>query len=224
MNIIIVEDEAVTSFFLEEAVEELGHNVLGVFNNSKFFLDYLQKNETVDVVLMDIKIMGEKDGIQSAIEAKKINPNISIAFITSYKDSITIERAKVVSPVGYLIKPIVENDIEALLMVVESLRDNLQKVESDIIKVNRYIYNKKLKEIYEDDKLIHLSKNERICLDCMIKNINVYTSQEDLIYKIWGSENNRLASLRELVFRLRKKLSGLDIKNISGVGYILNDN
>ena len=221
MNIAILEDEAITAMFLQESVEICGHSCVGMFDDSDSILEFLKRSEPVDLFFIDIQINGETDGIECAIELIETYPECSIIFVTSFKDRQTILRAKQIKPLGYLIKPISQVDIEAILMVVEAAREPLLNEDTSLIELGPYMYDKSSKEIFRNGAIIHLSKNEKSCLCCMVANKNAYTPQEKLIEEIWENENNRVASLRELVFRLRKKLPELEIKNVSGIGYIL---
>ncbi|MFA6136684.1 MAG: response regulator [Sulfurimonas sp.] len=222
MNIAIVEDEAITAMFLEESVEMCGHSCVGMFDDSNSILEFLKRSEAVDLFFIDVQIHGEVDGIECAAELIKTYPKCSIVFVTSFKDSQTIFRAKQIKPLGYLMKPISQIDIEAILMVVESAREHVKQEDASFIELAPYMYDKISKEISLNGAVIHLSKSERICLDCMVAKKNSYTYIEELISEIWGDENNRVASLRELMFRLRKKLPELEIKNVSGIGYMLS--
>ena len=223
MNIVIVEDEGITALFLQETVEGLGHDVLGVFSEAESLIETLKTQSDVDLILMDIKIKGKIDGIELAYSISLEYPEISIAFITSFKDTKTIKSAKDALPIGYLIKPVLESDIEALLMVAESCQKSHKINNTSIINIGKYIYNKLDKSIYLNNKIIELSQKETICIDILAKNKNSNVTFEKLITNIWGKENNREVSLRELVYRLRKKLPDIDIKNISKRGYVLKD-
>ena len=222
MKIIIVEDEILISMFLEDTIKDLSvdNTVLATFDEHTALFGYLENNQ-VDLIFMDIKINGDKDGIEVACEIKKNYPSIAIVFMTSYKDSSTIQRAKKVSPLGYVTKPILENDIEAILMVAES--SNKQNKNECLNKhyIPPYSYDYTSKELYHDYKLIKLTQNEILCLDYLVKNKNNYIKQEELIQKVWGDQSNRLSSLRELMYRLRNKLPLLKIENISKHGYML---
>ena len=220
MNIAVLEDEVIIALYLKETIEDLEHNFVGMFDSANSIFGSLKDDIIVDIVFVDIKINGNLDGIQTSIKLKEKYPNVKIIFITSYKDSNTIARAKEVKPSGYLIKPIIKNDIEAILMVIEA---NSETPNDTLIHISGYKYDKDLQEIFENDEVIHLSKKEKICLHSLVENVNSYTYQDKLILDIWNGENNRIASLRELLFRLRKKLPNLDIKSISNTGYILSD-
>lgn len=221
MNIIIVEDEGITAFFLKEVIEDLEHKVVGVFDEGNSLLDFLKDN-SVDVIFMDIQINGSMDGIQLANIIYRKYPDIKFIFLTSYKDSETILNAQVVKPMGYLIKPVVEKDIEAILMVVGG-RDSIsnQKKSNEII-FGEYMYDIENKSLYRGDEYISLAKNEHRCFHTLILHRDTTVSTEQLIFSIWGDEDGRLSSLRELTYRLRKKLPGIALMNIPNMGYILS--
>lgn len=225
MNIVIIEDEVVMSMFLEESLTDLGHKVLGCFTKADNLFHFLDNNKNnIDLILMDILIYGSIDGIQAAIQIKEKYKEISIIFITSYKDSETINEAKKASPDGYIIKPITKNDLEAIMMVVNKENTLIEKKQTTKIKVSTYLFDTQTSLIYEKDRLIKLSKKEQICLSLLVKNKNNYVSHENFIVNIWqGEENNSSNSLRELIFRLRKKLPNLILDSTPNIGYILTN-
>ena len=220
MNVVIVEDEGVTALFIQEVIKDLHHTVVGVFDNANELFTFLKSNQ-VDLIFMDINIKGPHDGIQTANITHARYPNISFVYLTSYKDSETIRNAQAVKPLGYLIKPIVESDLEAIMMVVDGYKNSYIKVEPTQILFEHYSYDCKTKTLYANNKIITLSKNELLCMDALIHNRNTYISSEQLIATIWKHEQNRLDSLRELIYRLRKKLPNLSLHSSSNIGYIL---
>ena len=220
MKVVIVEDEGITALFLKEAVEDFGHEVVGVFDEGSTLCHFLENHET-DVIFMDIHINGSRDGIQVADLVHRKHPYIAFVFLTSYKDSDTIESAKTVKPMGYLIKPVSDKDIEAILMVVDGFKQLSTVVKIDEIYIGKYTYHLKNKTLHKEGILILLSKNEHLCLRELLLNQGLQVSTEQLLYVIWGEDNNRRSSLRELTYRLRKKLPELQIANIPNIGYIL---
>lgn len=103
VNIILVEDELIIAEDITNILEKIGYNVLGVAIDYEEAIELLEK-EKPDLILLDINLSGKRDGIALAEE---INKHYSVPFIftTSYADSATLERAKNVNPVNYLIKP-----------------------------------------------------------------------------------------------------------------------
>ncbi len=221
MNTIVVEDEGITALFLKESLLDLHHSVAGVFNNATDLFDFLKNNhKKIDLIFMDINIEGSIDGIQAAKEISLEYGDISIVFITSFKDSHTIQEAQIAKPLGYLVKPISEVDLETVLMVTQANRTQTTAKQDEII-LGAYTYNTDTQKLSYKHQLIHLTKNEKACVGLLMKNLNTQVSAELLMKHIWNDDKDRISSLRELLFRLRKKLIGLEISNTPNIGYTL---
>ncbi len=221
MNIIILEDEAIMMMFLKDSLEKKGHTVKATFNSYLGFFEFIEK-ENIDLVFMDILIKGSLDGTQIAKRLREINKTIKIVFITSYKDSQTLQMAKLSKPNGYLIKPVSKEDLEAILMVCETNTE--LKENNDYITIATYKYHIINKTVEENNELIKLTKNELKCFELLLQNKNTYISPEILINHLWNVEASiKFNSLRELVYRIRKKLPNLYIENSINIGYILKD-
>ncbi|MFW2601304.1 response regulator [Aliarcobacter butzleri] len=84
MNILIVEDEYLTSKFIQESLYSLGFLSVFITDNA-IDADILIKEKNIALIFMDINIKGPKDGLQLATEISK-KYNIKIVFITSYME------------------------------------------------------------------------------------------------------------------------------------------
>ncbi|SHJ48438.1 two component transcriptional regulator, LytTR family [Reichenbachiella agariperforans] len=106
----IVEDQPIIADDIAIYLEQMGHEVVGICDSADQALAVLDQKE-VSLVLLDIKIKGDKDGIQLAqlIRQKRAVPFI---FISSLYDKTTITRAKNASPSGYIVKPFKDEDIQ----------------------------------------------------------------------------------------------------------------
>ena len=153
IKILIVEDEPLIADDLAFTLKDIGYGIAGICMSANEALSLIDKEE-VDLILMDINIEGEMDGISLAEEVKKLY-DIPIIYLTSYSDQSTLERAKKTKPLAYLVKPINEKD---LLTTIEIAINNYQenqhnqiasKPQSDSIFVKEsYIFYKlKIKEI-----------------------------------------------------------------------------
>lgn len=102
-RILIVEDEELYADQLEMLVDKLGYDHLGTVDNSADALAKI-KEAPPDLVLMDVHINGEHDGIELAglIQEKRLIP---IIFITSLQDDLTFKRASRTAPLNFLVKP-----------------------------------------------------------------------------------------------------------------------
>ena len=112
-RIYIVEDERIIAIDLQRRLERLGYRVCGMAASGEEALAGIRQN-LPDLVLMDIVIQGELDGIQVAITIKN-ELNIPVIFLSAYTDSKTLERAKEASPLGYILKPFKERELATLL-------------------------------------------------------------------------------------------------------------
>jgi DNA-binding response OmpR family regulator len=223
VNIILVEDEGITTLFLKDTLESLGHSCQALFSNAIELFEYLHKNNSIDIIFMDICLHGPMDGIQAAEKLKKLYPQIAVVFLTSYSDSQTISAASVAKPLGYLIKPVGKSNLEAILMVVQSNAQHSQPPEenSKIEFSDEYCYDKQQKMVYFENESVKLTNKELKCVEALVLNKNNYISIDQLMCIIWG-DDGRYSSLRELIYRIRKKLPKISITSIPNVGYMLN--
>ena len=122
-KILVVEDEEITVEDLVDTLELLGYDVVAAVPSGE---EAIEKAEELspDLVLMDIELEGEIDGI---ISAKKIKEkrDIPIVFLTAYSDEKTIEKLKEVEPEGYMLKepfhliykPFKEDELRSVLEI-----------------------------------------------------------------------------------------------------------
>ncbi|MBS1564411.1 MAG: LytTR family transcriptional regulator DNA-binding domain-containing protein [Bacteroidetes bacterium] len=102
-NILIVEDEAIVAMDLAQGLEKDGYSVAGIADNSEEALE-LFGTHPIDIVLMDVHIIGDKDGIDTAAALLK-QKQVPLIYLTAFTDALTIERAKHTHPSAYLSKP-----------------------------------------------------------------------------------------------------------------------
>lgn len=115
VNILIVEDEAIVAMALEENLIGEGYNVTNVVDNGEDAIRSIHDEKT-DLLLMDIHIKGHLDGIQTAAAIRE-SSNVPLIFLTAYSDSEIIQRAKIVNPSAYLVKPYQLNNLKASIDV-----------------------------------------------------------------------------------------------------------
>ncbi|MCB0669217.1 MAG: response regulator transcription factor [Saprospiraceae bacterium] len=109
ISILIIEDEGVVAHDIARRVRKLGYDVAEIKNSSEQALNYLSIH-TPDLILCDIMIDGEKDGIEVAEEVYN-SKKIPLIFLTALSDRNTLERAKKVLPYGYIVKPFDNHDL-----------------------------------------------------------------------------------------------------------------
>lgn len=103
VQVLIVEDETIVAMGLEDTLQSEGYGISGIVDEGKKALHILEK-EPVDIILLDIQIRGEWDGIETARRIMSLR-ELPFIFITAFTDRNTIERAKETRPAAYLTKP-----------------------------------------------------------------------------------------------------------------------
>ncbi len=224
-NILVVEDEWINANFITQILETLNQEVVGVASSAKEAQECLKKHE-VDFIFMDINIDGAQDGITLA---HKINQtkNIPIIYMTAFGDSDTIEEASQTNIYGFIIKPFMEKDVEAVLNVaIQRAKKELQEKESakQTSKLNlgfNYIFDLDKSTLYFKNNTITLSKNETKLLHLLSLNQGHIVSSEEIRQTIWGEKEVGESTIRDTILRVRKKILPLRLENIASVGYIL---
>lgn len=114
-RILIVEDEHIVAMGIKRMLKSLGYTVTGVASSGE---DAISKAESTfpDIVLMDIMLKGDMDGVGATREIKA-RFDIPVVYLTAYSDNNILERAKITEPFGYIIKPFDEKDLYSSIEV-----------------------------------------------------------------------------------------------------------
>jgi two-component system cell cycle sensor histidine kinase/response regulator CckA len=107
-NVFIVEDEAVVAMDLESRLRKLGYEFSGCAASGEEAIRRIEESQP-DVVLMDIRLEGELDGIEVAAAIRRLD--IPVVFVTAFSDEGTLQRARMTQPYGYVLKPFEEREL-----------------------------------------------------------------------------------------------------------------
>jgi len=111
-SVLIVEDESLIAFFLEDTLDELGYACCGVAENAERAVA-LAKEQRPTLAFVDIGLRGDQDGV--AVASKLRDLGVTIVFLTGSSDPETRRRAEAVGPHGILNKPCNHIDIAGML-------------------------------------------------------------------------------------------------------------
>ena len=128
-KILVVEDERIIASGIKKDLESMGYVVTDIASSG---LQAIEKagNEIPDLVLMDIVLKGDMDGIEAANEIINLY-NVPIIYLTAYADEEILERAMVTEPYGYLIKPFNDSELKANIeMALYKHKAELERKES----------------------------------------------------------------------------------------------
>jgi signal transduction histidine kinase len=108
-DILIVEDENIVALDMRMRLESMGYRVLDVVDTGRLAIERAS-TLAPDLVLMDIKLKGDQDGIDAAAHLRE-RSEVPVIFVTAFTDERTLERAKRASPYGYVVKPFHEREL-----------------------------------------------------------------------------------------------------------------
>lgn len=112
-KILIVDDEVVVAEDIRRQLRSLGYVVVGVVASGTEAVDAAGEHRP-DLILMDIKLKGQVDGIDAA-RTIQLRYGIPVIYLTAFSDEDTLKRARHTLPLAYLIKPFVSSDLRAAL-------------------------------------------------------------------------------------------------------------
>lgn len=126
-KILIVEDESIVAMDIESRLKTHGYSTSIAYSGKTA----VKKAEEIlpDLILMDIMLNDEIDGIQAAEQINK-SLDIPVVYLTAYSDPNTLQRAKITQPFGYIIKPFSERELHIAIEIA----------------IYKHVMEKKLKE------------------------------------------------------------------------------
>ncbi|MBP7737630.1 MAG: response regulator [Spirochaetes bacterium] len=126
LRLLIVEDEMIIASMLAEILTGRGHEVIGIAGTGDEAIALIEALGP-DLVFMDIKLKGKKDGIETAEEIY-LRYRVPVIYMTAHSDNETVRRAETTVSYGYVMKPFRENEIftslDEALVRIKSERKN----------------------------------------------------------------------------------------------------
>ena len=218
MKILILEDESILALSMQEFLEDCGYET-NTFASSDEAYDAIY-DTVYDLLLLDVKVLGEKSGFEMLSTLRKEGLKIPAIFITSLTDIDDLSRGYECGACDYIRKPF---DLAELRLRIEQVvkLQCFSSSDDSIALPSGYSYNlKNMKLTFEDENII-LAKTEAKILELLIKQRGNVVSYEMFWEEIWG-EWIEPTNIRVQVGTLRKKLKQDFIKNIRGVGYSID--
>lgn len=117
-NILIVEDEPVIALDIKRRLINQGYGVAAIADSIETALAAAERH-CPDLVLMDIHLRGEVDGIVTA-DRMRTDFRIPVIFLTAHADQATLDHAKASQPFGYIVKPFETHDITSAIEIALS--------------------------------------------------------------------------------------------------------
>lgn len=218
-NVLIVEDESIVALEISSYIKELNFNVVAVVSSAKKAFEVVNSN-ALDLILMDVQIKGEIDGISCAEEIKNTK-DIPIIYISAFSDDETFSRAIKTNPSSYLVKPFNPKELKiAMCIATKKESDSIKK--GDVVFDEEFSFDTKDEELILHGEVIHLTKKEKLLLTLLISSKNSVVGIYELENYIWPNKASNENTRRALISRLRTKLKYKFLETIHSIGYKIN--
>ena len=130
-RIMIVEDESIVAMGIKHKLEDLGYKVVGIEATGEKAVETALETKP-DIILMDIVLKGDMDGIEAAQQIHR-HQDTPIIYITAYSDEEVLERARITEPYGYILKPFKKSEVNANIQMA-LYKHQCDKKKCEIIK------------------------------------------------------------------------------------------
>lgn len=184
IKILVVEDEILLALDIKALLSSMNYEVLDIVSSADKALRKLKEDPEIGIVLIDIVIEGDKDGIELA-RIIRDRYDIPFIFLSSHFDTSLIERAKDVHPYGYLLKPVNEREVMiAIELALANFSGSHQKhstsktpwPQKDILQINDSLFLKK------DHHFQRVTLNDILLLEADNNYTRIYSKSDQFLY------------------------------------------
>lgn len=208
-----------SKILLLEDDNELGSTIVEILEDAGYDVDFatdgteaaeLTFDNTYDLYIFDINVP-QINGIDLLKDLRNADDNTPTIYITALIDLDSISKAFDAGAEGYIKKPFMP---EELLIRVDA---KLKQISSDVIKYKSIEYHPATKEVFLNGKIVSLGSVQIRVFDALMRNLGKTVLKENLIDIL---DQPSESALRVTITKIKQKL-GVDIKNIRGLGYII---
>ncbi|NMH24844.1 LytR/AlgR family response regulator transcription factor [Flavobacterium solisilvae] len=173
-TILIVEDEMIIAANISLQLTQLGYNVIDIIPRAEEVLPKL-KQQIPDIILLDINLKGDLDGIELAHLIQK-EYKIPIIFLTANADEVHFNRAKTTNPYGFISKPFKKLDLQraielVLIRIQEEKMNNPNETETFVISDSIFVRS--------HDKMIKININDILFIEAERNYCKIHCKEKE---------------------------------------------
>jgi DNA-binding LytR/AlgR family response regulator len=198
MRILIVEDDPIIGADLEDRLQELGYETLGPVSTGEEAVAFFDQNPTPDLVLMDIQLGGQLDGIETVRQIQQKHASTFI-FLTSNSDDATFARAKSVKPSAFLSKPFRGRDLKHAIELAFGQASQSNIGQGNESPENAYLFQDRL-FIKVNERMIRLFIQDILWVEADDYYCKIVTKEREyLIGQTLKKMNETLANMQGFI-------------------------
>jgi two-component system, cell cycle response regulator len=215
VSILLVEDEGMVARDLEDTLTRLGYRVSGVASEGAEAIEMARELHP-QLVVMDVSLRGEVDGIEAACAIQEDAP-VPVIFLTGHSDTETLQRAVSTGPLGYLIKPFQEADLRCAIEVAihkhradiarREREAHLRRSAENLLLIDELTQLKNRRGFFElGEQALNMARAEQHAMALFFMDLNGLKQINDTLGHLAGDE-----ALRDIAQVLRTTFRGSDI-------------
>ncbi|MFC1956251.1 response regulator transcription factor [Chloroflexota bacterium] len=184
----------------------------------------LVRREFPDIILLDLGLP-DMDGMEVINGIRRFS-SVPIIVLTVRNSEVDLAQALEGGATDYITKPF--RPLELLARIRAALRSQESyppRTRTTLVVLGRVTIDYQSREVLCDGKPVHLTPNQYELLHCLLQNSPEIVQHEVLENRLWDDDTNRLASLKNCIWELRRKIDDKDgrmIVSVRGVGYKFN--
>jgi len=225
MTVLLVEDNPSLRNEMSEILEDLVKSVTSAEDGKEalsFYKDAQSKGKSYDLIISDIQ-MPNMNGVEFAKKVREIDENQTIVILSAYTDKEYLLELINIGILKFITKPVAYDELLAVLYKEGKNIDKIADKVTSTAEINlseSYTWNRDTYILTHENKPIALTRHELLLLEFFISKEGYICSNDDIVeqfyeHRIEISERN----VRNLVFKLRKKIPEECIENVYGLGY-----
>ncbi|MDY0121584.1 MAG: response regulator transcription factor [Sulfurimonas sp.] len=176
----------------------------------------LFETEDPDLILSDIKVE-DGNGLEFIQQVRRRNKEIPIIVMSAHKEEEFLFKAIPLGILSYEVKPI---NYENFLALLRKITEHFKEISSFHISPN-LVYDYKNKQLLLENKAITLTKKEMLFIELLLKYPKQVVANHMIQNDVWENSIMSDSAIKNLIFRLRKKVGQDFVQTIHGVGYKL---
>lgn len=227
LNVLFVEDDSEFRKEFSELLLDIFPNVTtavdGLDGLNKYIKFQKSSNSYFDLVISDIK-MPNIDGVELVDSLYKIKEDQIVIILSARNEFNYLLPLVNLGIHQFFTKPIdYSTFLDDIFKLCNQIYHNNSNDNTNIIRINESLFwDKERKELFQEEKVVKLTKNEYRFVETILNNNGKVCTVDELINIIWYDDfevDADISHLKSLIYRLRKKVPDLLIKNIYGMGY-----
>ncbi|MCZ2249049.1 MAG: response regulator [Bacteroidia bacterium] len=221
-NILIVEDESIVAKDIHHSLKKLGYNVIDIVSTGESAIISATEKKP-DLVLMDIMLKGEMNGIEAA-QVIKEKLSIPVIFLTAYADESTFNKAKITEPYAYIIKPFKEVDLHTSIEMAIYKHEKISEVQKerdflyslvenkDTSKDSIFIRaNSRLTKVKNSDIVYIEALKDYVVVNTLTTKYTIHSTMKDILAKLPPNEFIRIH--RSYIVRI-ERIAAIEYPNL----------